>query len=128
MQREFYDILRERNEKGATVFLSSHVLSEISRFCKSAAVIREGKILVSDTVEKLGHTGVKKVLLRGAESFGEFEGVRDVKREGDSVSFLYSGGAKQLLSELSAFVFNDMNVSDPELDEVFMHYYVKEDR
>ena len=128
MQREFYDILKERNEKGATVFLSSHVLSEISRFCKSAAVIREGKILVSDTVEKLGHTGVKKVLLRGAEAFCEFEGACDVKKEGDCVSFLYSGDSKDLIDKLSAIVINDINISDPELDEVFMHYYVKEDR
>ncbi len=126
MQKEFYSILKERNEKGATVFLSSHVLSEISRFCKNAAVIREGKILVSDSVEKLGHTGVKRVILRGVSDFKEFDGVRDVKRANDIVNFLYSGRPNSLIKELSAFDFNDINISDPELDEIFIHFYMKE--
>ena len=55
MQKEFYSLLKERNDEGATVFLSSHVLSEIGRYCKSAAVIREGRILVSDSVQTLGN-------------------------------------------------------------------------
>lgn len=45
MQREFYAILQERNKEGATIFLSSHVLSEVQRYCKNAAIIREGRLL-----------------------------------------------------------------------------------
>ena len=127
MQREFYTIMQERNAKGATVFLSSHVLSEVGRYCKSAAVIREGKILVSDSVDKLGHTGVKRVILRGIKSFDGFEMARDVVIENDSVRFLYSGDQKQLLRNLSELSFEDMTVTDPDLEEVFMHYYAKEE-
>ncbi|MBQ4602640.1 MAG: ABC transporter ATP-binding protein, partial [Clostridia bacterium] len=79
MQREFYSILKERNQNGATVFLSSHVLSEVAKYCKSAAVIRHGRILVSDRVEKLGHTGVKRVSLRGISSIPVIDGVKDIK-------------------------------------------------
>jgi molecular chaperone HtpG len=53
MQREFYSILKEKNDNGATVFLSSHILSEVGRYCKKAAVIRDGKILVTDSVENI---------------------------------------------------------------------------
>ena len=67
--KEIYEILKSRNEEGATVFLSSHILSEVERYCKKAAVIREGRILVSDAVSRLGHTGVKRVILRGARNF-----------------------------------------------------------
>ena len=49
MQREFYSLLKERNEEGATVFLSSHILSEVQRYCKHAAVVREGSLLISDS-------------------------------------------------------------------------------
>lgn len=127
MQREFYSILRERNEGGATVFLSSHVLSEVARYCKSAAVIREGRILVSDRVERLGHTGVKRVALRGMTALPSIEGVRDIKQENENISFLYSGDIKALISELSELSFEDISITDPDLEEVFMHYYAKED-
>ena len=126
MQKEFYTILKERNEEGATVFLSSHVLSEIGRYCKSAAVIREGRILVSDSVEKLGYTGVKKVVLRGVGSPIEIENARDIVRENDSVRFLYDGKAKDLTLALGNLDFDDVSITDPDLDEVFMHYYEKE--
>lgn len=128
MQKEFYTILKERNDEGATVFLSSHVLSEIGRYCKSAAVIREGRILVCDSVSRLGHTGVKKVTLRGAVGNVDIRDAKDVKIKGDSINFLYSGKATELTRELSRFEFEDVSISDPELDEVFMHYYAKEEK
>ena len=126
MQKEFYTILKERNDEGATVFLSSHILSEIGRYCKSAAVIREGRILVSDSVERLGHTGVKRVTLRGVRGLPEINNARDIKFENDTVNFLYSGKATELTRELCGLDFEDVNISDPDLDEVFMHYYAKE--
>ncbi len=127
IQKEFYTILKERNDEGATVFLSSHVLSEIGKHCKHAAVIREGKILVSDSVSSLGHTGIKRVSLKGISEMPEITNAKDVKLDENSVNFLYGGSAKELISTLSTLDFEDVNISDPELDEVFMHYYTKED-
>jgi ABC-2 type transport system ATP-binding protein len=127
MQKEFYTILKERNDEGATVFLSSHVLSEIGRYCKSAAVIREGRILASDSVAKLGHTGVKRVTLRGITEMPVIEHAKDMKMENDTVNFLYSGKASDLTRALCPLFFDDVTISDPDLDEVFMHYYAKEE-
>ena len=128
MQREFYSILEERNAEGATVFLSSHILSEVSRYCKSAAIIRDGRILVSDSVRNLAHTGVKRVFLRNASALPENDNIRNVKREGDTVSFLYSGESEMLVRELSALHFDDVTVLNPALEEVFMHYYTREEK
>lgn len=128
MQREFYTILKERNENGATVFLSSHVLSEVGRYCKNAAIIREGKILACDAVENLSNTGVKRVTLRGIDKLPDIPQIKDVKSDGDTVNFLYGGNPRSLLSELSALSFDDFNVSDPDLEEIFMHYYAKEEK
>lgn len=128
MQREFYTILQERNAEGATVFLSSHVLSEVSRYCKNAAIIREGRLLVSDSVANLGHTGVKRISLRGVKNMPEIKDIRDMKTENDTISFLYGGRTDELVKILSAASFEDINITDPDLDEVFMHYYVKEER
>ena len=127
MQREFYCLLQERNEEGATVFLSSHVLSEVQRYCKHAAVIREGRLLACDSVENLGHTGAKRVTLRGVTAVPELEHIRDVKLSADGVSFLYGGKADRLIKALSALPITDITIAEPDLEEIFMHYYAKED-
>ena len=124
MQKEFFSILQERNDEGATVFLSSHVLSEIKKYCKSAAIIREGRILLSDSVESLGHTGVKKVSIKGAVEAPVLDGISDVKQDADTLSFLYSGEPSVLLHALSQVALTDISITDPELDEIFMNYYV----
>ena len=126
MQREFYTILKERNAEGATVFLSSHVLSEVSRYCKTAAVIREGRIIACDSVDALGHTGVKRVTLRGLKGDLKLPGIRDVKAEGDTASFLYGEGSRSLAEKLSGLDFEDFTVTDPDLGEVCMQYDGKE--
>ena len=176
MQREFYQILQERNREGATIFLSSHVLTEIQRYCKHAAVIREGKLLAVDSVSRLGHTGAKRVILRGnvevpvliqeireamalerdagkvpmmfqgikeamalerdagkvpelSWGVGETmlpDGVRDLKKDGDTVQFLYSGSLKVLLDVLGRFPLEDLTIQEPDLEEVFLHFYEKD--
>lgn len=126
MQKEFFEILKERQREGATVFLSSHVLSEIKRYCDRAAIIREGRVLLIDSVSNLAHTGVKRVSVRGISEIPGLDGISGVKEEQDQISFLYSKDVRELLSALGATDITDVNISDPELDEVLMAYYTKE--
>ena len=123
MQREFYSILKERNEEGATVFLSSHVLSEVGRYCKHAAIIREGSLLVTDSVDRMAHTGIKRVTLRGVDEIPTIENARDVKLDEGALTFLYSGTPESLIATLAGIRFEDFTVSDPDLEEIFLHYY-----
>ncbi len=127
MQREFYSILEERNREGATVFLSSHILSEVGKYCKNAAVIREGRILAVDSVRNLGNTGVKRVSLYGTEKAPELPDIKDCRIDAEGVKFLYGGNVKELLAYLSELDFEDISISDPDLDEVFLHYYTREE-
>lgn len=127
MQREFYSILSERSREGATIFLSSHILSEVQRYCKHAAVIREGRILAADSVEKLGHTGTKRVTLQGISELPPLPQVKDMKITAGGVSFLYGGKADVLLKTLASLPINDITIAEPDLEEVFMHYYEKEE-
>ena len=127
MQKEFFEILRERNKQGTTIFLSSHILSEIQRNCTRAAIIRSGKIIACDSVEELAKTSTKRVNVHGTVNLDTLGGDRDIERTNDSVSFLYNGDMTALLNTLSAGKVNDLTVSEPDLEEVFMHYYEKED-
>ncbi len=127
MQKEFYEIMNERNKEGATIFLSSHILSEVSRYCKTAAVISNGRILAKDSVEKLVHTGAKRITLRGIEKEPTIQGITNSQWDGDTLHFLYTGDTRDLLAQLSTLKFEDVNITDPDLEEIFLHYYRKEE-
>ena len=127
MQREFFEILKERNKKGMTVFLSSHILSEVQRFCSRAAIIREGRIIASGSVEELTRTNAKRVTVRGTFDPSGLPDVRDLQISGDMVSFLYGGDINLLLSRLSRHQIMDLSLSEPDLEEIFLHYYTEGD-
>lgn len=128
MQREFYEILKERNDAGTTIFLSSHVLSEIQRYCKKAAVIREGKILVADTIENISHAEAKRITIKGVTAPPTaLENMKDITFNEDMVSFLYAGDMAILLEQLAKLPLTDVTITEPDLEEIFMHYYTKEE-
>ncbi|MCH5273196.1 MAG: ABC transporter ATP-binding protein [Lachnospiraceae bacterium] len=125
MQREFFEIIRERNRNGTTVFLSSHILSEIQRNCTRAAIIREGKLIACDNVDSLAKTNTKRVTVHGSAVLDGLDGVRDRMALDGSVSFLYSGDMNILLKRLSAGHITNLTISEPNLEEIFLHYYEK---
>lgn len=126
MQKEFFEILRERNQEGASILLSSHVLSEIQRNCTRAAIIRDGRIIACDSVDALSRTNAKRITVHGDVDLDSLSGVRDRKASEASVSFLYSGDMNSLLRTLSSGQVYDLTVTEPDLEEVFLHYYEKE--
>lgn len=125
MQREFFSILRERNAAGATVFLSSHILSEVQRHCTRAGVIRDGRLIACGKVEDLADTGARRVLVRGNPDLTGLPGVRGLEKLEDGVRFLYSGPMQPLLQTLAAAPVRDVQITEPDLEEVFLHYYAE---
>lgn len=123
MQREFFQILKERNEEGTTVFLSSHILSEIQRNCTRAAIIREGSVTACDSVENLMKNRAKRVTVHGEFKPDFLKGVKDLKQIENGISFLYAGDINELIYQLSQNHMTDLVIAEPDLEEVFMHYY-----
>ncbi|XCP86317.1 ABC transporter ATP-binding protein [Roseburia hominis] len=108
MQEVFFKLILEYNRQGTTCFLSSHVLSEVKRYCRNAAIIREGVVIRQDTVENLTRTNVRKV---------------KVRHDGKEERFVYTGEMGELLQRLGKMNVEDLLIEEPSLDEVFMHYY-----
>ena len=126
MQKEFFTILREENERGATIFFSSHILSEVQAYCRSAAFIKDGKILLSDKVGNLEQTGTRKVNVKGRiarETLTVLPGVTFTDTSASTLSFLYNGDIGKLLSVLAQERIEDITITEPSLEEIFMHYY-----
>ncbi|SEG31449.1 ABC-2 type transport system ATP-binding protein [Eubacterium ruminantium] len=132
MQREFFNILTEENKRGATIFFSSHVLSEVQEHCRMAAFIRDGRIIIADKVGNLKKTGAKKVVISGEISNSDIEQLKckaeaidNVERtaSGKHTSFLYHGDIKELLRFLIDQDIRNVNITEPSLEEIFMNYY-----
>ncbi len=124
MQREFFTILKERNAEGTTIFLSSHILSEIQKNCTRAAIVREGRLIACDSVDSLSKTNAKRIHIEGNADISALKNVRDIQKTDNGISFLFSGDINEFLQFISKFRINDLSISEPDLEEIFMHYYL----
>lgn len=123
MQKIFFDLIQERRKAGGTVFISSHILSEVQQNCTRAAIIRDGRLAAVGNVAELAGAAVKRVTLRGVSTLPEGLSVSSLKKDGETLSFLFQGSPKELLSMLNGLPIEDLTITDPDLSEVFLHYY-----
>jgi ABC-2 type transport system ATP-binding protein len=128
MQTKFFDLLREENRKGMTIFFSSHILNEVQSLCKRVAIIKEGKIIQVEEIEALRKKQLKKVEVEFADkSEGAAFTVKGIQQlvsiPGIGLSFMYSGDINELLTSLSSQRIVNITIEEPSLEEIFMHYY-----
>jgi len=127
IQQTFYEILREENKRGVTIFLSSHVLSEVQRLCDRVAILREGTLVNVQSMEELRGNGYKKISLttKGPtpENFFSFPGVANLEQAGTAASFMFSGNTMTIIGRLHQLELEDIFIEEPSLEEIFLHYY-----
>ena len=132
VQKRFFDLLGEENRRGVTIFFSSHVLSEVQRFCHRVGIIKEGRILRVDDIETLRGQQFKKVSVTLKDPSQEFSiqlpGVRDFVNDNGTYRFLFNGDVDALIKELAGRGVANLYLEEPALEEVFMHYYGEEER
>ncbi|MDO4307153.1 MAG: ABC transporter ATP-binding protein [Eubacteriales bacterium] len=125
MQKEFFELVEERHHAGSTIILSSHVLPEIQQHCTRAAILREGRLIACDSVEHLAGKRCRKIEVKGISRVPSIPGIRETRREDGQVSFLFEGEMKELLDVLQGLPVEDLLITEPELEEIFLHYYEK---
>ncbi len=127
MQNKFFEILKEENKKGVTIFFSSHILTEVQKLCDRVAIIKEGRILKIETIENLTSSTYKKVKIEFAKpvlkAFDEIKGIVISSVSGNNIEFLYSGRIADLIKKLNDCEINNLWIEEPQLEEIFMHYY-----
>ncbi len=127
MQNKFFEILKEENKKGVTIFFSSHILSEVQKLCDRVAIIKEGRILKIETIENLTSNTYKKVKIELEKSytdvFDKLKGVVINTVSGNNIEFLYNGSIADLIKKLNDCEINNLWIEEPQLEEIFMHYY-----
>ena len=129
IQQAFYDILKEENSRGATVFFSSHVLSEVQKLCDRVAILKEGQLIGIQSIKELRESGYKKVSLSAKEAiprdFFDLSDIANYAETADktSVSFVYNGNITAIIDKLHLLHLDDVLLEEPSLEEIFMHYY-----
>ena len=129
IRQAFYDILKEENSRGATVFFSSHVLSEVQKLCDRVAILKEGQLIGIQSIKELRESGYKKVSLSAKEAiprdFFDLSGIANYAETADktSVSFMYNGNITAIIDKLHLLHLDDVLLEEPSLEEIFLHYY-----
>lgn len=130
-QEEFNEFIRAERERGTTVFFSSHVLSEVRRVCDRVGILRAGQLVGLEEIEALLDRGGKRVHVVPVDgdnpAITELDGAFDVTSVGEEVQFTYTGDYNALLAELARHDVRDVEISEPALEDVFMHYYGTDD-
>jgi ABC-2 type transport system ATP-binding protein len=130
MQQKFFELIAAENKKGATVFFSSHILGEVQRMCSRVAFIKDGKIIKLEKMSTLKESNYKRVNVEVSSSidknFFDMNGVSKLELKGDSVSFLFKGDINKIIKKLSETNISNLSIDEPDLEEIFMHYYTKE--
>ena len=132
MQEEFLALVREEQERGCTVFLSSHELDEVERLCDRVAIIRGGRLVAVEQVSDLLHKRQRHVEVQfdepiDLEELRRCRGVEALDADGAHVTFTVSGEVDEALKAISRHHVVDVEFVHPTLEEVFLTYYGEED-
>jgi ABC-2 type transport system ATP-binding protein len=126
-QEEFNTFIRNERDRGKTIFFSSHVLSEVRRVCDRVGILRDGQVVALEPIESLLNRGGKRVHIQTTDAtkaeIVALDGVVDVTAFSEGLQFIYTGEYNTLLRELTAFDVLEIEIAEPPVEDVFLHYY-----
>jgi ABC-2 type transport system ATP-binding protein len=130
MQQKFFELLEDENKKGATILFSSHILSEVQRLCNRVAIIKEGKILTVEKISTLQENTYKKFKIQTKspldQNYFNISGVNNLEIKETTTSFLFRGNINAIMKKIVDLELVNLWIEEPDLEEIFMHYYEKE--
>ncbi|GAB3126011.1 ABC transporter ATP-binding protein [Glaciibacter psychrotolerans] len=128
MQQEFLTLLAEARERGSTVFLSSHTLSEVERIADRVGIIRDGRLIVVERIDDLKRKAVRRLDFEfaqplAADTFAGVTGVREVTVDGTHVHISYEGPVTDVLRAATTYEVLNLTSREEDLEEIFLAYY-----
>ncbi|MBK5210977.1 MAG: ABC transporter ATP-binding protein [Coriobacteriia bacterium] len=127
MQQKFFEIIVNENKKGATVFFSSHILSEVQKMCDRVAFIKEGRIIKSEKISDMQDNSYKKIDIKAKTTLSDdlftLAGIEGLSVHGNSAEFIFRGDINDILRKISPIDLTNLTIEEPDLEEIFLHYY-----
>jgi beta-exotoxin I transport system ATP-binding protein len=133
VQRSFHVLLKEVTSQGATVFLSSHTLSEVERVTHRLAVLRQGRLVVVDSLENLRKVAVQRLEIEFStpidpRQFATLPGVTEVRADGQTLTVAFEGSADGVVKAAAAHEVRAIRPREDDLEDIFLRYYQAERR
>jgi len=130
MQQKFFELLEIENKKGATILFSSHILSEVQKLCNRVAIIKEGKMVTVEKISTLQENNYKKFKIDTKatldKNYFNLDGVTKLEVKDNMITFLFRGNINTVLKKVAELEIVNLWIEEPDLEEIFMHYYEKE--
>jgi len=126
MQQKFFNLIKEENKRGATVFFSSHILGEVQKMCNRVAIIKDGSIVNIQDIKTLQKDNYKKIEVSAADLDDKrfaVAGVSNLTKDNGTLKFFYKGDINQIMRLILEKEVSDVTIEEPTLEEIFMHYY-----
>jgi ABC-2 type transport system ATP-binding protein len=128
VQQEFYAMIDEARDRGATVFLSSHVMPEVERVCDRVAIIRDGRLITVDDVGDLKAKALRTVEFHfdgpvPATAFATLASVVEAEQRGDSVVMTVRGPLDEVVKEAARHTVVNIQTREPSLEDIFLEAY-----
>jgi ABC-2 type transport system ATP-binding protein len=128
VQQSFHALLHEVSAQGRTVFLSSHTLSEVERVTHRLAILRQGRLVVVDSLENLRQVAVQRLEIEFSEpvdsaSFRALPGVTDARANGQTLTISFEGPADAVVKAAAAHEVRAIRPREDDLEEIFLRYY-----
>lgn len=129
MQETFYELIRESCSRGATIFISSHNLSEVERICHRVAIIRRGAVEITDSLDNLRRHLKRKLRIRLRQPVERLalENAELIREDGLEYEFVIAGDIRPLLRSLEKLPLESVVLPEPGLDEIFLSFYRMKD-
>lgn len=125
VQKTLLELLREVNKKGTTVFFSSHTLSVVQKMCNRIGIIKDGRMLQTETYDSLKTRKIKKVIMEADDIPSSLiEHTEQLIERHGHYEFYYTGELSKLFSILNEMNIKDFTMHEPDLEELFMHFYM----
>ena len=126
LQQKFYDFLIKQKKRGRTMFLSSHILSEVDRVCDRVGIIKDGKLIALEDVETLKSKRGKIIRLKIKGKPKTFKGPKDMKIKDGWIEFVVMDDIDSWIKKFSKYTIQDLVINDFSLEDIFIHYYEEE--
>jgi ABC-2 type transport system ATP-binding protein len=128
LQQEFVHLVQGAKRRGATVFMSSHVMSEVQQTADRVGIIRDGRLLAVESVQSLREHALRSVTLTfggpfDADDFRRLPGFADVTVTGRTLRGRLAGHTDELVKAASRYDVAHLRCEEPDLEEIFFHYY-----
>lgn len=127
VQQTFYNLILDEKKRGKTIFMSSHVLTEVEKVCDRVAILKQGKLIATHDIAALKKCKMKTVEIDFSdepdEALFRMDGVRKIEKNGKSIRLHVDSNINEVLRAISMHPVENMTFHDARLEDIFMEYY-----